>query len=98
MLPIAGYVERWSVRAGEEINFMIGVRGGGRYRARIARVICGGPNPPGPGYRGISGSWGPGGEHDGEGPLVATGAWVEISLLALWTGGTAGTFAVANCG
>jgi N,N-dimethylformamidase len=29
MLPITGYVDRWSVRPGEEINFMIGVRGGG---------------------------------------------------------------------
>ena len=36
MLPITGYVDRWSVRPGEEINFMIGVRGGGRYLARIA--------------------------------------------------------------
>jgi hypothetical protein len=57
MLPITSYVDRWSVRPGEEINFMIGVRGGGRYRARIARVICGDPSPQGPGYREIPDSW-----------------------------------------
>jgi len=71
MLPITGYVDRWSVRPGEEINFMIGVRGGGRYRARIARVICGDPNPQGPGYREIPVSWALEGEHDGEEQLVA---------------------------
>ena len=38
MLPITGYVDRWSVRPGEEIKFMIGVRGGGRYRARKDRL------------------------------------------------------------
>lgn len=86
MLPITGYVDRWSARPGEEINFMIGVRGGGRYRARIARVICGDPNPQGPGYREIPVSWALEGEHDGEEQLVAKGSWIDIPLLDLGTG------------
>jgi hypothetical protein len=73
MLPITGYVDRWSVRPGEEINFMIGVRGGGRYRARVARVVCGDPNPQGPGYREIPVAWVLEGEHDGEEQRVAKG-------------------------
>jgi N,N-dimethylformamidase len=86
MLPITGYVDRWSVRPGEEINFMIGVRGGGRYRARIARVICGDPNPQGPGYRESPVSWALEGDHDGEEQLVAKGSWIDIPLLDLGTG------------
>jgi N,N-dimethylformamidase len=86
MLPITGYVDRWSVRPGEEINFMIGVRGGRRYRARIARVICGDPNPQGPGYREIPVSWALEGEHDGEEQLVAKGSWIDIPLLDPGTG------------
>ena len=86
MLPITGYVDRWSVRPGEEINFMIGVRGGGRYRARIARVICGDPNPQGPGYREIPVSWALEGEHDGEEQRVVKGSWIDIPLLDLGTG------------
>jgi N,N-dimethylformamidase len=83
MLPITGYVDRWSVRPGEKINFMIGVRGGGRYRARIARVICGDPNPQGPGYREIPVSWALEGEHDGHEQLMRKGSWIDIPLLDL---------------
>ncbi|WP_315834870.1 N,N-dimethylformamidase beta subunit family domain-containing protein [Bradyrhizobium prioriisuperbiae] len=85
MLPITGYVDRWSVRPGETINFMIGVRGGGRYRARIARVICGDPNPRGPGYREIPVPWTLEGEHDGKEQLIAKGSWIDIPSLDLGT-------------
>jgi N,N-dimethylformamidase len=93
MLPITGYVDRWSVRPGEEINFMIGVRGGGRYRARVARVICGDPNPQGPGYREIPVSWALEGEHDGEEQLISKGSWIDIPALDLGSGETSITFA-----
>jgi N,N-dimethylformamidase len=66
MLPITGYVDRWSARPGETIDVMISVQDGGRYRARIARVICGDPNPAGPGYREVPMRWALEGEHDGE--------------------------------
>ena len=40
MLPVTGYAEHWSVRQGDALRFMIGVAGGGRYRARVARIAC----------------------------------------------------------
>ena len=36
MLAITGYADRWSVRQGDDIAFMISVKGGGRYSTRIA--------------------------------------------------------------
>src|SRR4051794_6396780 len=83
MLDITGYVDRWSVRPGEEISFKIGVRGGGRYSARIARVLCGDPNPKGPGYREVNVAWGLEGEHEGEEQNIALGSWVDVPSLDL---------------
>jgi N,N-dimethylformamidase len=86
MLPITGYTDRWSVRSGDDINFMIAVKGGGRYSARIARVICGDPNPKGPGYREIPVKWDLEGQHDGIEQTIAKGSWVDVSALALPVG------------
>ena len=87
MLPITGYVDRWSVRPGEEIRFMVGVRGGGRYGARIARVLCGDPNPKGPGYREVPVAWEGEGEHAGFERAVAKGSWVDVPGVDLGAGG-----------
>ncbi len=81
MLPITGYVDRWSVRPGERIAFMVSAQGGGRYSARIARVICGDPNPKGPGYREIPVAWELEGEHDGEEQPIAKGSWIDVPAL-----------------
>src|SRR5262245_28964669 len=83
MLPITDYVDRWSVRPGERINFMISVHGGGNYRARIARVICGDPNPHGPGYRETPVAWALEGAHHGKEQPIAKGSWIDSSLLDL---------------
>ena len=83
MLPITGYVDRWSARPGEELTFMIAVRGGGAYRARIARVICGDPNPKGPGYREVPVAWALEGEHEGQERPIARGSWVDVRKLDL---------------
>src|SRR3984893_15424336 len=83
MLPITGYVDRWSVRPGEELSFMISVRGGGRYSARVARVLCGDPNPKGPGYREVPMPWDLEGEHEGEEQLIAKGSWIDVPKLDL---------------
>lgn len=83
MLPITGYVDRWSARPGEEIKFMIGVAGGGTYSARMARVICGDPNPQGPGYREIPVDWELEGDHEGTEQLVAKGSWIDVPRLDL---------------
>ncbi len=86
MLPITGYVDRWSVRPGEEIKFMVAVQGGGRYSARIARVICGDPNPKGPGYREVPVKWDLEGAHEGIEQTIAKGSWVDVPSLTLPVG------------
>jgi N,N-dimethylformamidase len=83
MLPITGYADRWSVRQGEAVRFMIGSLGGARFRARVARVICGDPNPAGPGYREVPMPSALDGEHPGEEQPVHLGSWVEVPALDL---------------
>jgi N,N-dimethylformamidase len=48
-LPVTGYLDRFSHRAGEAFQAYISVREGGRCTARLVRVIGGDPNPTGPG-------------------------------------------------
>jgi N,N-dimethylformamidase len=50
-LPITGYLDRLSRRPGEKFAVRVSVRDGGRYRARLERVISADPNPDGPGLR-----------------------------------------------
>ncbi len=50
-VPITGYLDRFSHRPGEEFSAYVSVRDGGAYRARLVRVVCGDPNPAGPGMR-----------------------------------------------
>ena len=38
-LPITGYLDRFSARPGESLAVKISVPQGGRYRARLRRVI-----------------------------------------------------------
>lgn len=83
MLPITGYVDRWSVKPGETIRFMISVRGGGRYKARMARVFCGDPNPLGPGYREKTVSWTLEGEHAGQEQPIYPGSWIDVPDVTL---------------
>lgn len=89
MLPITGYVERWSVRPGETLNVMISVRGGGAYRARVAQVICGDPNPRGPGYREVPAPWALEGEHEGEQQDIHLGSWGDVPAVSLPAGAVA---------
>src|SRR4051812_29920332 len=51
VLPITGYLDRFSARPGEDVVARISLRTAGPYRVRLVRVICGDPNPDGPGMR-----------------------------------------------
>src|SRR3546814_21135472 len=51
MLPLTGYADRWSATPGETIAFKISSTFESPYKARLVRVICGDPNPEGPGVR-----------------------------------------------
>jgi N,N-dimethylformamidase len=50
-LPITGYLDRLSCRPGQALAAKVSVRDGGRYRVTLERLICGDPNPAGPGRR-----------------------------------------------
>ena len=51
MLKIVGYADRFSVRPGETIRFMVSSELAEVYRADIVRIIHGDVNPDGPGYK-----------------------------------------------
>ena len=51
MLPLVGYADRFSVAPGETIAFKVSSTSAEPYQARLVRVICGDPNPAGPGIR-----------------------------------------------
>ncbi len=50
-LPITGYLDRLSCRPGGSLEVKVSVRDGGPYRVTLERLICGDPNPAGPGRR-----------------------------------------------
>jgi N,N-dimethylformamidase len=50
MHALTGYADRWSVRQGDEIRFMISSAGGRDFALRFVRHLCADPNPAGPGY------------------------------------------------
>ena len=50
-LPVTGYLDRFSHRPGETFSCFVSVPAARPFRARLARVICGDPNPAGPGLR-----------------------------------------------
>ncbi len=51
MIPLIGYADKLSLRPGETIHFKISSVGPDPYEARLVRVICGDPNPDGPGIK-----------------------------------------------
>ena len=48
-IPLTGYADALSVRAGGRIAFKVSSRLASSYHAELVRVICGDPNPAGPG-------------------------------------------------
>ncbi len=50
-LPIAGYLDRLSGRPGERLEVRVSVTIPGPYHVRLERLICGDPNPAGPGLQ-----------------------------------------------
>ncbi len=51
MVPLAGYADRFSVAPGETIAFQVSSDASEPYEAKLIRVICGDPNPEGPGMK-----------------------------------------------
>ena len=51
MVPLTGYADRLSVAPGGTIAFKVSSTASAPYQARLIRVICGDPNPAGPGMK-----------------------------------------------
>ncbi len=51
MVPLTGYADRFSAAPGETIAFHVSSDASEPYEARLIRVICGDPNPEGPGIK-----------------------------------------------
>lgn len=83
MDPLLAYVDRWSVKPGERIKLMVSSAGNAPFEARFARVICGDPNPKGPGYREIAMNHPLAGSHPGRQQRVQTGSWARIPVVDL---------------
>jgi hypothetical protein len=93
MHPLLGYVDRWSAKPGETIRLMVSSAGGAPFSARFARILCGDPNPRGPGYREIAMAHPLAGTHPGREQGTHLGSWVELPVVDL--GGGAGGIVVA---
>ena len=50
MHGLTGYADRWSVKQGGSIRFMVSSQAGREYTLRFVRHLCADPNPAGPGY------------------------------------------------
>jgi N,N-dimethylformamidase len=51
MIPLLAYTDRFSAAPGEEIAFKVSSAAAGPYRASLVRLVCGDPNPAGPGLQ-----------------------------------------------
>ncbi len=50
MHHLTGYTDRWGVKAGGTIRFMVSSTGNSDFHLRFVRHLCADPNPAGPGY------------------------------------------------
>src|SRR5258708_5170655 len=85
-----GYVDRWSVQPGGRITVKASSAGGVAFQSRIARILCGDPNPRGPGYREIAMPHATDGTHPGLEQGTHLGSWGRVPFLDL--SGTGGAF------
>ena len=78
-LPTAmAYADQTTVRAGEDITFLVHVDGGGDYRAEFVRLICGDTGPKGPGLKEEVLPSPIDGVHQGHEQITNCGSYVEV--------------------
>ncbi|MBI3706240.1 MAG: hypothetical protein HY246_00900, partial [Proteobacteria bacterium] len=53
MHGLVGYCDRWSVKPGADIRFMVSSEFDRAFDCRFVRLVCADPNPDGPGYKEI---------------------------------------------
>ena len=83
MHPLLGYIDRWSVKPGGSLTLMVSSAGAASFRTRIARILCGDPNPKGPGYREIAMPHPTDGVHQGSEQRIHLGSYVRLPVVDL---------------
>ena len=87
MHNLTGYVDRWSVKQGRAIRFMISSAGGRDFDVRFVRHTCPDPNPRGPGYTEIAMTSPIDGRHPGREQGAWLGSFGHVPALAVPIGG-----------
>jgi N,N-dimethylformamidase len=82
MHALTGYTDRWSVKPGQDIRFMVSSAGGAPFSLRFARHLCADPNPAGPGYREVTMLSPLDGEHAGQ-EQVVLGSYGHATAVAI---------------
>ena len=83
MHPLLGYVDRWSVKPGGTVTLRVSSAKNAPFETRIARILCGDPNPKGPGYREIRMPHTTDGPHPGKRQGTHLGSWARIPSVNL---------------
>ena len=94
MHPLLGYVDRWSVKPGGTVTLRVASANNAPFETRIARILCGDPNPKGPGYREIAMPHATDGAHPGKEQVTHLGSWARIPSVNLAPAAQALTLAV----
>ena len=81
MHALTGYADRWSVRQGDAIRFMVSSAGGRDFALRFVRHICADPNPAGPGYAEIPMASAIDGTHAGKEQHAYLGSFGHVASL-----------------
>lgn len=93
MLEIAGYSDRWSLRAGETVRIMVSCEAGAEtYRADLVRLICGDVSAAGPGYKEEELANPANGDYPGRQQRLPAGSYVAVPAAAAMD--TLGSFTV----
>ena len=89
---ILGYVDRLSVAPGERIEFKLSCRDVERYRLDFVRILCGDPDPRGPGLDLVPAASPADGDYSGRFQPIDAGSYVRIDGTAGFPDG--GSFAL----
>ena len=90
---ILGYVDRLSVAPGDRLELKLSSRDVERYRLDFVRIVCGDPDPRGPGLDLVSAPSPVDGEHRGRFQPIDAGSYVRVDDTSGLPDG--GSFAVA---
>ena len=86
MHGLTGYCDRWSVKPGGRIAFMVSSAGDASFSLRFVRHLCADPNPKGPGYSEMAMPTALDGDHAGRFQAAWLGSFGRAAGLALEAG------------